>query len=239
MSRLRLRLRSLFRRRRVEQELDEEIRYHVERQTQELIAKGHSPEDAGRQALRAIGGVDQRKEECRDARRLNFIDDLIKDFRYAFRMLRRKPGFTAVAVLSLAVGIGANTAAFSAIDPLFLQRLPVPNAEQLVSFDSVRPDLHVMMPWISTAYIPFVNGGISYRQFERLRDRTQSFSGMFLFSATDGVRMIVDDNNPTVEITRGQRVSGSFFSTLGVAAAAGRTLTEDDDREDATPVAVV
>src|SRR5262245_40869391 len=162
MSRLRLRLRSLFRRRRVEQELDEEIRYHVERQTQELIAKGHSPEDAGRQALRAIGGVDQRKEECRDARRLNFIDDLIKDFRYAFRMLRRKPGLTTVAVLSLAVGIGANTAAFSAIDPLFLQRLPVRDPDRLVSLNVVRPDLHALIPWLSTAWIPRINGGMTY-----------------------------------------------------------------------------
>jgi predicted permease len=239
MDRLRLRLRSLFRRRLVEQELDEEIQYHVDRQTEELIAKGCAPEQARFQALRAIGGVDQRKEECRDARHLNFISDLFKDLRYAFRMLRRKPSFTAVAVLSLAVGIGANTAAFSAIDPLFLQRLSVADPDRLVVFNVVRPDLHALIPWLSTAWIPRINGGITYRQFDLLRDRTRSFSQMFVLSPVADVRAIVDSSDPTGEIVRAQRASGSFFSTLGIDAVVGRTFTDDDARADAIPVAVI
>src|SRR5215471_20308997 len=105
-----LRLRSLFRRRQVEQELDEEIRYHLERQTQEHIAKGMTPEEARYAALRAMGGVERRKEECRDMRGVNFIENLAQDLRYAIRTLFRNPVFSVVALLTLAIGIGSTTA---------------------------------------------------------------------------------------------------------------------------------
>src|SRR5215467_11620902 len=122
-----LRLRSFFRRRQVEQELDEELRYHIEQQIEEHISKGMTEEEARYAALRAMGGVEQRKEECRDMRRVTLIKDLAQDVRYGLRMLRRNLGFTAVAALSLALGIGATTAIFSVIDALMLRRLPVRN----------------------------------------------------------------------------------------------------------------
>ena len=133
---LRLLLRSLFRRRRVEQDLDDELSFHVAMEASFQASRGADGAEARRRARRSIGGYQQVKEACRDALRMGWLDSLARDVNYALRSFRRSPTFTLVALLSLAIGVGANCAAFTWADALLLRPLAVPHAAEIVNLGS-------------------------------------------------------------------------------------------------------
>jgi predicted permease len=219
-----LRLRSLFRSAQADQELDEELRDHLERKTEEYIAKAMAPEEARRQARLELGGVEKVKEECRDARRVNWIQDFVQDLHFGLRMLRKSRGYTAVAVITLALGIGANTAIFTLIDAVLLKMLPVRDPEQLVQ-----------LTWTDPHGRP--DDTFSYPTFEEFRDRNEVFSGVLAFASLGKVNVGVNGEG---QLADGQVVSGNYYQVLGVNALVGRAISPDDDKvPGASPAAVI
>ena len=217
---LRYRLRALFRRAEVERELDDELRFHLEQHAALDERAGVDREEARRLARLALGGVDLTKEASRDVRGVRILDVAARDLRYAVRTLRRSPVFTAVAVISLTLGIGANAAMFQLLNALVLRPLPVAHPEQLVEvglpetdLDKARGNQH--------RYPAMTNP-----QWEALRARQEAFSGAFAW-ADDEFNLAPAGE---VRLAPGLWVSGEFFPVLGLAPAAGRLFTPADDR---------
>ena len=242
---LQLSIRSLFRRRQEEQQLDEELQFHLHRQIEQNLASGMPPEEARYAALRLFGGVQQVKEECRDMRQTHFIETLLQDISYGLRQLRRSPGLTAVVVLSLALGIGANTAIFSLIDAVMLKLLPVKDPGQLLLMSwAVRSKPGIVPSFLRSLSGEmdqdltgrFTSTSFSYRGFEDIRARNQVFSGVLGFADADRLN-VGAEGQPGLAV--GQFVSGDYFSTLGVQALLGRTITPADDTLSASPAAMI
>jgi macrolide transport system ATP-binding/permease protein len=212
-----LRLRSLFRRRRVEQELDEELQFHLERKIEEGIADGLSPDEARYRALRAMGGLDRRKEEIRDTWRVRWLTDFVADVRFAIRSLRRTPGLTAFVVITIALGVGMTATPFSMLDALVFRPYSVPRPDEVVTLVSTSRD---------ASYDAF-----SYREYLDIRDRTTSYDGVVANMPLGAVGFSAGPEAAPV-VKGGMLVSGNYFRVLGVEPRLGRGFR---DREGEVP----
>src|SRR6266542_1421068 len=219
---LRLRWRSLFRRAEVESDLDDELSFHLEMRMREDGARGHSAAEARRIASRDMEGLEQRKEECRDMRRVTYIEQMLQDLRYALRMIAKSPAFALIALITVALGIGANTAIFSTVDSVLLRPLPFADPGRLV------------MVWEDNTRAGYSKNTPAPGNYADWTTRNQVFSEM---ASTRGTRANLMGAG-TPEFVFGRMVTTSFFSVLGVQPLIGRTFSVEEDRTNA-PVVVI
>lgn len=216
-----IRLRSLFCRSQVEKELDEELRFHLEHQAEKYMCAGLSREVAARRVRLEFGGVDQIKEDCREARGVTLLETLTQDTRYAFRSYRRNPGFTSVVLITLALGIGANTAIFSLVNGVLLRPLPYPHSSEIV---------HV--GWMDQSLIP----NLSVPEFEFCRDHATSFAAIAGWQGGGDRELSQGGMKRWVTSVF---VTDGFFETLGVRLERGRPFGRDSSRQEGANAVVL
>lgn len=204
-------------------EIDEELRFHIEEKERRLIAESLTPAEARRAARKAFGSQAAVREYARDAWAVRWIDDLWRDLRFAARGMRRSPGFTTVAVLTLTLGIGANAAIFSFVNALLLRDLPVEKPEELVWFG------------IETEGSRWDDPRTSYRQLQLLQQDSDGFAELAAVGSEFGGLTVGEFSRP-VSI---QLVSPDYFRVLGVRAALGRLLDDEESQANATPSVVL
>jgi predicted permease len=225
LPRFRSLVRSLFGRARLERDMADEFRFHCERHIEDLTRAGVPPTEAARRVRLEFGAGEAYKDDCRQVRGLRFFDECGQDLRYAFRALKSNPGFAAVAVLSLALGIGANTAIFSLLDAVLLKSLPVARPGELSLLNSDGATMR--------------SGTFSYPLFQRFRDAAPAANTLIAMSRIAPLNTLAPGERESVPAS-GQLVSGEYFSTLGVYPELGRLLTSEDNRiVDGHPVAVI
>jgi hypothetical protein len=211
---------SLFGSKRRERELDEELAFHLEQETEKNVRRGMAPDEARRAALVLFGGVAKTKEESREASRAMFFETLLQDARYGLRSLRRNPGYAAAAILTLALGIGANTAIFSVVHGVLLQSLPYGSGERLVRLRVDAPGAGVK------------DGVFSPLEVEDLRGRTRTLEAVSEYHSMSFVLL----GRPEPERVQTGVVSANFFDLLGVKPILGRTFLPGEDRHGAEAV---
>jgi predicted permease len=217
------------------EDLDQDIREHIERETQDNIERGMSPEEARYAAMRKFGNVTRIKEDTRAVWTVVWLEHLLQDLRFGLRRLRKAPGFTAVVVVTLALGIGATTAIFTLVDAVMLKALPVAKPKQLYRLGD-NNNCCVMLG--------MQNGGsfvlYSYPLYENLREHTPEFTELTAFSSyLSDLSVRRSGDRAAAQPYKGEFVSGNYFEMLGVGAVAGHTLTVKDDEAGAPPVAVM
>jgi hypothetical protein len=205
--------------------LTEEIQFHIDQQTEKNIRRGLAPEDARRQARLAFGGLNLFREQSRDAHAGHLLDTWIQDLRYGLRLLRTAPGFTAIAVLTLALGIGATTTTFSVVSGLMLRTPSIREPNHLVVVSSTVPSSR--------------SGGtrrpVSAADYLDWRAQATDFEGL---SAAEFDEFTMSGRT-TPQVVPGARVSSEFFAILGVQPVVGRVILPGDERSDADRVAVL
>jgi putative ABC transport system permease protein len=216
------RLWRLFHKHQAEKRLDAELRFHVERRVAEYIAAGMNAEDAGKRARHELGGIEQMKQECREARKMHIVEDLVQDVRHGSRLLRKNPGFTAIVILTLALGIGANTLIFSVAYNVLLRPLPYPSPEKLVTLWESNPQQNTNQGQVSAA---------NYYDWE-------SDNSVFASTAAYSAWRFNLTGVAEPENVSGALVTPRFFSVLGVQAPEGRTFRSDEDQSGKEEVVV-
>ena len=211
---------------RMESEMDAELQAHMESHAEYLMAAGIPAGEAHRRAKLEFGPVSQAKEDCRDARGANLLPSLLQDLSFGLRMLRKSPGFAALAVTTLALGIGATTAVFSLVNGVLLRALPYRNPERLV---------YLFEPVPRIAEIPLEGWGPMNADFYDWQRQSRSFSSLAMFTENSASLSL----GPAAVRVNSSRVTGDFFRTLGIAPQLGRAIGTDDDRPGFEHVAVI
>jgi predicted permease len=217
------RLRAILRPRSVERDLDDELRFHLERQTQKYVRRGYPPGESARLASLEVGGLEQVKERCRDARGVGLWEQTLRNLRLAIRSLRKRPGFATVVILTLALGIGANSAVFTAIRTILLQSLAFPDAHELMRIEQYEP---------RTANPPNYVAPTRLEDWQRLTRAFQAITGYYPGDLSEA-------SGDVPERLAGAWVSPRFLQVWGVTPALGRGFAPEEERFGGPPVAIV
>jgi len=215
----------LLRRKKMEEQLEKEMRFHLDQHTAELMARGIDPGEARRRARMALGGPERVKEECRDARGTRWLEDSWQDFRYAMRTLRQHPGFAVVAILTMAIGVGASTVMFTVVNGVLLRPLPYPGADKLVAVNGHTDNFNTKL---------FGKQNVAYPDFLDFQRESHSLTlaGILFNGGTAS-----GAGEP--EYVNFNEISSEVFSVLRVAPAEGRAFSAEDDKPGAAPVMIL